>query len=368
MKINDLLSEKIKDLYLQGYSTIQIRDIISESENIDVCSQSIRNKLIKLGVSLRNRKESIISHYRKEEPIHEIIELYSKNVPVRELSRKFAMGRKTINKILSENNIIIKDSRSALVAMGHISEKKKFSLDPKEKAYLFGLVMGDLTPVRISNYTLNLITHSTHKTFMDLLYETFEKYGPTKFTTTKNINMFRFQSYIDLESFIFLLDTKKGIIPNWINSKNFMHFLAGYIDSDGSIITKKSGKYFQFVIRFFGQNKKLLEEIKTRLERMGYNLSMHKNHSKGDTSYHNGRVFRYNKDYYVLETFKKHQTLDLIEKIPIRHPEKIAKIKLMKKIKNTGYVHWLDVKFDVKKLKEKIKQSVIQQTNLKNLI
>ena len=233
-----------------------------------------------------------------------------------------------------------------------------------EKAYLYGLVMGDLTPVRKSNYTLKLITHSTHRTFMDLLQKTFEIYGITNYKETKNQNMYRFQTHIDLDSFSFLLDSKSEIIPNWINSDNFFDFLAGFIDSDGSVIIRKTDRYFQYVIRFFGQNLDLLNEIKTRLESLGYNLSMHKSHKIGDKSYNNGILFKYNKDYYVLETFKKAQTLDLLNKIPIRHPEKIAKRDLIYKINKSGFVQWQDVETEVKELKSKIKQSVIQKTSL----
>ena len=293
-----------------------------------------------------------------------VSEEYTKTNSIRAISRKFGISRTFVRKSLKENGITIKDSRSALLAMGYIKEKTKFTLTPQEKAYLYGLVLGDLTPVRKSNYTLKLITHSTHITFMDLLKRTFEIYGPTLYKETKNQNMFRFQSYADLDSFSFLLNSKKEMLPSWITSENFFDFLAGFIDSDGSVILRKSGKYFQYVIRFFGQNLDLLNEIKIRLENLGYNLSMHKNHKVGDKSYNNGVLFKYNKDYYVLETFKKLQTLDLLIKIPIRHPEKIAKRDLIYKINSTGFVHWQDIEKEVKELKSKIRQTVLLKTSL----
>ena len=140
--------------------------------------------------------------------------------------------------------------------------------------------------------------------------------------------------------------------------------MAGFIDSDGSVILKKSGKYFQYVIRFFSQNLGFLHEIKRRLENLGYDLSIHKNHKIGDKSYNNGILFKYNKDYYVLETYKKAQTLDLLNKIPIKHPEKIAKRDLIYKINKSVFVRWQDVEKEVKELKLKIKQTVLQKTIL----
>ena len=75
-------------------------------------------------------------------------------------------------------------------------------------------------------------------------------------------------------------------------------------------------------------------------------------------------MFKYNKDYYVLETFKKTQTLDLLNKLPIRHPEKIAKRELIYKINKSGFVHWQNIEKEVKELKSKIKQTVLQKTIL----
>lgn len=91
---------------------------------------------------------------------------------------------------------------------------------------------------------------------------------------------------------------------------------------------------------------------------------MHKNHKIGDKSYNNGVLFKYNQDYYALETFKKSQTLDLLNKIPIRHPEKIAKRELIFSIEKSGFIYWNDVETQVKELKSKIKQAVLQKTIL----
>ena len=271
--------------YKAGNSLKETAKFLDRNHNFKVHPNTLGYHLKKAGLTLRSDIECIVLRTRKHIDIQKLLENYSNKIPIRELSRNSKIARGTIRKILVENGISIMDSRSAQLAMGYIKEKKKFNLPLQEKAYLYGLVLGDLTPVRKSNYTLKLITHSTHRTFMDLLQRTFEKYGPTTYKETKNQNMFRFQSHVDLDSFLFLLDSKKEIIPDWINSDNFFDFLAGFIDSDGSVIVRKTDKWFQYVIRFFGQNLDLLNEIKRRLEILGYNLSIHKNHKRGDKSY-----------------------------------------------------------------------------------
>ena len=162
-----------------------------------------------------------------------------------------------------------------------------------------------------------------------------------------------------------MLEAKSKKVTQWINDENFFVFLAGFIDSDGSVMIKKSGKYFRFVIRFFGEDLELLEKVRERLKEGGYNTSMHKNHSKGEIRYHKGVKFVYNEDYYILETYKKDEALGLIGEIPIRHPEKIAKKLLMEKIYGQKTIFWKDVEKEVKALKEKIKESVLLKESLR---
>ncbi|MBT3865672.1 hypothetical protein HOF78_01040 [Candidatus Woesearchaeota archaeon] len=290
-----------------------------------------------------------------------IIKLYAHNRPIREISRNLEINRSTVRKTLGKNNIKIRNSRDSLISMGHIKEKKKFNVESKEKAYLFGLVMGDLTPVKKSNYTLKLITHTTHPLFGDLLLKSFKEYGITNYKLTKKEEQYRFQSHICLESFNFLINSKENRIPNWIDKENFFHFLAGYIDADGSILVRKTGEYFQFVVRLFSQKLERLIKIKEILQDNGYFVSMHKNHSKGDTSTHNGKIFRYNKDYYVIEICRKNEVLKLLNILPIRHKEKIAKVNLIYKINKSKKVKYKDIEKPVKQLSSLIKQTVMQK-------
>ena len=350
--------ESACELYIQGNSISETTKLINTRYRINVCPAAIGKRLRKISFKLRSSKEGTIIRTRKHINISKLLEEYNNKIPIRRLSRDLKIARSTIKKILKENKVEIKSSRSALLAIGYIKEKEKFNLSVREKAYLYGLVLGDLTPVRKSNYTIKLITHSTHKIFMGLLQRTFEKYGPTNYKLTKNLNMFRFQSHVDLESFSFLLNSKQENIPEWINEENFFDFLAGFIDSDGSVMLKRAGKNIFYSIRFFGQNLNLLEQIKERLRDLGFTSSITLSHKKGDTRYHNGTMFRYNKDYYILETRKIH-TVELLKKIPIRHPEKIMKRKLIFRIQAQNTNKWNEVEDEVDKVRKLIKESII---------
>lgn len=364
-KITKEISVFIKEEYDNKKSCEEIKKSVFNYYNIIISSGAVRNSLLRNGIKLRNPREAIIINHRNKEPVNEIIKLYGDKLSIREISRKLNIGRLTIKKILKENNIKIRQSREALIFMNHIQEKEKFDLSQNEKAYLFGLVGGDLTPFKKSNYTLGLITHTTHKDFADLMLKSFEKYGIAGFKLNKR-NEFRFQAYLDFESFSFLLDSKKSELPNWINNKNFYYYLAGFIDSDGSIFIKKCGKYFQFCIRFFGENLEILKEIKIRLEKLEYSVSIHKNHSEGDFSYYKGKMIKYNFDYYVIELQNKNKLIDLLNKLPIRHPEKIARKQQIFDIAKTKVYLWEDIANKVIELRKLIKESVKLRTNLKD--
>ena len=355
MTSNEIIKEAC-EYYKQGKSLKEIAELLGQNHKVSIHPNTVKYHLKKSGIILRTNKEGITIKFRKGINVQNLLGFFNDSKSIREVSRHTNIHRGTIRKILVENGIIIMDSRSAQLAIGYIKEKEKFDLSIREKAYLYGLVLGDLTPVRKSDYTLKLITHSTHKMFMDLLQITFEKYGPTNFKETKNKNMFRFQSHLDLESFSFLLNSKQENIPEWINEENFFEFLAGFIDSDGSVMLKRAGKNIFYSIRLFGQNLNLLSQIKEMLMNLGYVSSIHLNHKKGDTSYKNGIMFRYNKDYYILETRKSH-AIELLKKIPIRHKEKIMKRELIFKIYDQNINKWIQIEEEVNEVRALIKQS-----------
>ena len=301
----------------------------------------------------------------RNELTSQLVNLYrEKNIPLRKLALRFNISRYAIRKILCQHHIPIRNSRSALIAMGHIKEKVRFSLPSQEKAYLFGLVMGDLTPIKKSSYTLRLITHTTHTYFRDLLWNTFKKYGPVSANINKK-GEYRFVAYLDYLSFLFLLETKTGKIPSWLSKKYFYSFLAGFIDSDGSVLIRKSGRYFQYVIRFFSENLDLLLNVKNSLESLNYHLSIHKNHSKGEVHYHRGIKFQYNHDYYTLEVYRRQETLNLLKIIPLRHPEKIMKKNLIFSVEKRGLYYWDEVKTDINELRSKIQSTVLSASSEK---
>lgn len=357
-KVTKEIEKKIVQFYLDGFSSTEIKNKILEKYRVSLTSETIRKWIRRNGVSIRGNRAAVILFYRNKQPIKKVLAEYSAGRPIREISRNTGLGRLTVKKILLENGFKVRNSRNAQLIMGFYEEKEKFSLGLSTKAYLFGLVMGDLTPVQKTNFTLQLITHTTHLEFVKLLHDVFSPYGPTSDGLRKQGDV-RFSAYLDLESFDFLLSAKDEVLVPWISDINFFHFLGGFVDSDGSIYVKKAGKYFQFVIRFFGQGLEILKEIKKRLERIGYRANLSMTHAKGTVSWCKGVKFVYNKDYYTLEISQKQAVIDLIGKIPFRHPEKKLRAQQILKIYNSKVFLWNDISADVIALRTKLRKSVL---------
>jgi len=121
---------------------------------------------------------------------------------------------------------------------------------------------------------------------------------------------------------------------------------------------KKRDKSFGYYIRFYGENLSLLKELKLKFSEFNYSSSLHKNHSKGDTSNYNGRTFKYNKDYYALEIYKKLDVLNMLKLLPIRHEEKISKKDLIFNIQKRNLKLWSEIEEEVLNLRNKIKNEV----------
>ena len=173
---------------------------------------------------------------------------------------------------------------------------------------MMGLVEGDLTALKKSKYTIRLSVGSTHRLFFNMLKNVFGGYGPIHLYPTKHKKNYKWNMSIDLdsESFNFLLGNYDCCFGG---KEMFLNFLAGLIDSDGSIYIRKSDKYIQYLIRVFSQNVGLLKELKHHLSALNLNPSLYLNAKKGKVLKNKGASFGYKQDYYILELSRKNEVI-----------------------------------------------------------
>lgn len=181
---------------------------------------------------------------------------------------------------------------------------------------------------------------------LQLFNDSIKKYGKINFYSKYNRikKLYFWCVYIDLDnSFSFLLN-KTDKIPGWImdNTKFFFAFLSGYFDSESclSIYYSKKRKYcnIQWVIK--SSDKLILINIVQKLKYIGFNIKEPEIDKKAGTNLNNHNKnagFPYKKDYWLIQTGMKSQVFSIINKMDLKHKEKIDKYKLSKELVGTNW-------------------------------
>jgi hypothetical protein len=226
--------------------------------------------------------------------------------------------------------------------------KRAFFGDLIEKSYLIGLRYGDIYACR-EGKQIRVSTTSTHPAFLTLFKRTFSNYTHVIHMYPQNDGRGSFGWCISCllhPSFDFLLK-KDSTIPSWIlqNQQCFLSFLAGFFDSEGSIlICRADPNYIGYRLRLPSVNVEVLKEIKGQLSRYGFCPKLYR-------AYRSGRCRK-------VEINRKSDVFKLLSLLPIKHPEKIMRRQLAFRLKAKKF--WEEVKPDLLTLGYRIKEEVRQ--------
>jgi hypothetical protein len=357
MRITKEILENAKKLYLEGNSTKKVSEIILKRYGIKVNQEVLRRKLKKLGIIRDNSAcQKIVK--RRHLPIEEIVRLYSQEqMSLRKLAKRFRSNKKTIHKVLEENGTKVRNNDDSIRLSNTKHPKSVFSGNECEKAYMIGLIKGDITPSVKSKFTLRLTTSSSRKALLDLFKNVFGNYGPIYIYASQNVLSnynWKMTADLDLNSFGFLLKPKIDLTNDKLLSLNF---IAGLVDSDGSIFIRKSGKYFQYVVRIYNENISLLKLVKEFLYNEGFNVSFQLFSKVGDTRKSKGVMIKYNNDYYVVELTQKKDVVELLSLLPLKHPEKILWKNKIQIIEERRLTYWNEISREVEELRNCIKRN-----------
>ncbi len=228
-------------------------------------------------------------------------------------------------------------------------EKRDFSGDPSEKAYLLGLVAGDFYAYRHYRQIAAELT-TTHPAMIDLFYSVFKRYGipVQRFKYNKITGRYEKVGHVLLNnSFEFLLSKDFEI-----DNEYFYDFLAGFFNSEGCVHVYNNHGYVGLSILIYNSNKRLLKIIKNRLERDGFHPKFYKFFKKGEKATNN---YKRGCDLWVLTMHTIEEILRLMKKVPIKHQEKIDKIKIVSLAHGNK---WKSIAKQIYDLKIKIKNEV----------
>jgi len=88
---------------------------------------------------------------------------------------------------------------------------------------------------------------------------------------------------------------------------------------------KKCYKYFQFVIRIYNENLKLLTTIQSKLSKLGVNAYIHRFGKKDETRKYKGKILVYNNDYYALEISNRKSVGLVLKELSLKYATKVEK-------------------------------------------
>ena len=298
--------------------------------------------------------------YRKKIEIPKAVleNLYwNKNLPTREIAKMFGIKHgRTVLKKLNKFEIPTKTLSQAMTK----KFKKPFSNDLGERAYFLGLRAGDFY-AKCPHKSIRVQTTTTHLAQLNLLKNAFRNYGETCLYLTKNKSREdEWFVYMDLDSSFSFLLTKPNKIPDWIlkNNKYFFQFLAAYMDCEGTWKVQKSHqKHIRFMFKIKTGDLKILQQIKEKLEILGYHLYLYLERKKGTKTKSSYGI--YNQNIYDLSINRKEEIISLINKLlPLsKHSEKIRKMEFILKNKEKK---WKEIEKKWTKLRDKIKRELLK--------
>ncbi len=215
--------------------------------------------------------------------------------------------------------------------------KTPFRGSENERLYLMGFAHGDLDVRRVSELAIMASSTSTHPSFVSLFEILFRMYGPVYrypvFDKTRGYS-WKVAARFD-NSFAFMLPHERRDFPDSRNPSLFFAWLAGIVDSDGSIGIIHAGKYVRMNLEISNQDLVLLEHIKRELLRLGYfPTGPYKRHSKGfETA---GWNIRYNQDMCYLAIQRAGEVREILNLLPLKHEEKCKRKKFVLRLRVPG--------------------------------
>ena len=223
-----------------------------------------------------------------------------------------------------------------------------------EKLYYRGFADGDLTVQRVSRIAIMASSTTTHEAFVELFRNMFQKFGPVYVYPIRDTTgqcKWKVAARLD-NSFEFLLP--EGSLPetaSGYSEAEFLSWIAGLVDSDGSINMSNSGGYIKLTISIHNNDKKLLLVAFNWLSQHGYKPSgPYRTLTEGKTTAVS-RI-RYKKDMWRIQVQAMGSAQRLLGGLPLRHAEKIERKILALKV-GPG-MRWIDVRSEILSLRRRM--------------
>ncbi len=212
-----------------------------------------------------------------------------------------------------------------------IYERKPFDGTDEDKAYILGLKHGDLTASVPFRDAVRVSTSSTHPALAELFTGLFSPYGhvyndPRYKKDTKTYE-WNFHAIVD-KSFEFLVEHRDRC-REWVASKEstMLAYLAGLIDAEGHIRIYPNPRTVGIIISIWNTDIGLIRFANDCLKRLGYRpMEPYLDKRGGGKS--SGFHIERKKDYWRLQLGRFDEAQSLLQRLPLRHREKVERKRL----------------------------------------
>jgi len=304
--------EDLRRLYVeQKLSAAKIANVYGlKYANPKTAESTILHHLKKNGISSRDPAE----HIRKvsEGMVDEWTLRYQKGESLKQIAGD-AINPVTVFNHLHKRGVRLRDKVESQIKAVTSFEKLPFDGTEFDRAYLLGFARGDLNVSRHGR-AIRVKTTSTHPGMVELFLSLFSPFGPTR-VYPKFSELCGYEWTVEAElndTFSFLLSYKQAP-PSSSRREIVIAYLAGLFDADGSIWVR-GDRSFGPRASYTNKDLDLINWIEHQLRKLEYFAR------RGGPD---------PREVYHVLLWRNAEVLDFIQLIPIRHPEKKAKARLL---------------------------------------
>jgi hypothetical protein len=325
--------EDLERLYLaQKLSAAKIADLYGLAHKYrtpKVAESTVLYQLKKNGIGRRDRAE----HIRKvtHEMVDEWVKMYQAGQSLKEIAGE-AVDPVTVWNHLKARGVVLRDKVDAQIQAVTKHQRKRFSGDKIEKAYLMGLRYGDLHVVRHGR-AIRVRVSTTHPAMADLFESVFSPYGHVhRYPREAKLVGYEWTLECDLDdSFEFLLPKPSVSQLEALSTGEMIAFLAGVFDAEGSIILhRKRGRYNPEAV-ISNTDRTILNFVSRGIKTLGLHSKLMWMIQAENRAGITGLSV---KGQVIVWRFRDVQKL--LQTIPIKHEEKVAKAGLVGMLEYRG--------------------------------
>lgn len=294
-------------------------------KNAKVAESTVLYQLGKHGIRRRDPAE----HIRKvtEEMVDEWTRRYQAGESLKQIAGEL-VNPVTVWNHLRRRGLILRDKVEAQIQAVTKYQREPFKGDLIERAYLIGLRYGDLDAVRHGR-AIRVRLSTTHPAMADLFQSMFSPYGHVQwYPREAKLTGYEWTLECDLDaSFEFLLHKAAISDLESLSEPEFIAFLAGLFDAEGSFHLHKKAHWYGPEAYISNKDAELLRVLTNRLRTLGLHTRLSWRKQRSDRSGIRGQSI-----VGRIEILRFFDAQRFARLIPIRHSEKVRRRELFESL------------------------------------